>query len=71
MRVDVNAQANSGATPLMMAVQTGQRDLVQILLNKGADARAKDKNGQTPLSLSVKRGDAEITNLIKGAGATE
>jgi len=71
MKVDVNAQANNGATPLMMAIQTGQRDLVQILLNKGADAKAKTKNGQTPLALSVKRGDAEIINLIKGAGATE
>jgi hypothetical protein len=70
-RVDVNASANNGMTPLMMAVQTGQREIVEILLDKGADARAKAKTGQTPLTLSLKRGDAEITNLLKGAGATE
>jgi hypothetical protein len=70
-RVDVNAQAKTGMTPLMVAVQTGQREYVQILLSNGADANAKAKNGQTPLTLSVKRGDSQITSWLKEAGATE
>jgi Ankyrin repeats (3 copies)/Ankyrin repeat len=68
--VDVNASANNGMTPLMMAVQTAQRDLVQVLVGKGANVNAKAKNGQTPLTLSVKSEDAQITNLLKAAGAT-
>jgi ankyrin repeat protein len=58
-------------TALMIAVQTGQRDVVQLLLSKGADAKAKAHNGQTVLALSLKRGQQEITSDLKQAGATE
>lgn len=68
-RVDVNAQANNGMSALMMAVQTGQRDLVLVLLKQGADPNLKAKNGQTAMSLSLKRGDAQITSSLKDAGA--
>ena len=39
--VDVNARHNNGMTALMIAVQTGQRETVQLLLGKGADAKVK------------------------------
>lgn len=69
--VNVNARHNNGMTPLMIAVQTGQRDTVRLLLSKGADAKAKARNGQTVLELSLKRGQADITSDLKQAGASE
>jgi ankyrin repeat protein len=69
--VDVNARSKNGSTPLMAAVQTGQGEIVRLLLNKGADAKAKAANGGTALSLSLKRGDAAISQALKDAGATE
>jgi ankyrin repeat protein len=55
----------------MAAVQTGQGEIVRLLLNKGADAKAKAANGGTALSLSLKRADAAISQALKNAGATE
>jgi ankyrin repeat protein len=69
--VDVNARHNNGMTALMMAVPTGQRDTVQLLLSKGADPKLKAGNGNTALGLSMKRGDAGIAQVLKGAGALD
>jgi len=69
--VDVNLRHNNGMTALMIAVQTGQRDAVQLLLKRGADAKVKAQNGQTALALSIKRGLDGITNDPKQAGASE
>src|SRR5260221_612072 len=69
--VDVNARHNNGMTALMIAVQTGQRDAVQLLLSKGADPKVKASNGNTALGLSLKRGDAGISQFLKDAGAID
>src|SRR5258706_6687959 len=69
--VHVNAAANNGMTALMQAVQTGQRETVQLLLSQGADPKLKAKNGNSALSLSVKGGKDTITADLKAAGASE
>ena len=55
----------------MTAVQTGQSEIVRLLLSKGADANVKAANGGTALALGLKRGDAAIIQALKDAGATE
>ncbi len=48
--VDINAPDTSGYTPLLYAVQTGKTELVEIILNSGADIDPRDNyNNQTPL----------------------
>jgi ankyrin repeat protein len=34
---------------LFLASKTGEKDIVEFLLSKGADVNAKDKNGMTAL----------------------
>lgn len=42
-----------GATPLQIALAKGLQDVIQVLLNNGADPNVQDDNGQTPLHCAV------------------
>lgn len=66
-----------GTTPLHVAAEEGQVDLVMLLISKGADVHAMDKIGATPLHVAVKakKSEAEKVNLVhllleKGADRT-
>lgn len=61
-----------GRTPLMAAVQAGNRQIVQLLLDRGARVDARAKNGTlTVLKLASTNNYAEMVLLLKAAGATE
>lgn len=49
----INEQDFSGMTPLMLAVKVNQPNLVQILLQFGADQSIKDKMGHTPYDIAL------------------
>jgi ankyrin repeat protein len=51
---DVNAHAQDGSTPLMLAAMNEKQDVVEYLLSKGAKANAKDLQGQTALDYARK-----------------
>jgi len=55
-----------GATPLMLAAEKGQADIVQTLLERGADPNAQDGRGNTALMFAVQ---GEPTSM--GPGRTE
>jgi ankyrin repeat protein len=48
----INAQDNEGDTPLICAVRGSADEVVQLLLNNGADPRKGNEYGDTPLSLA-------------------
>jgi len=55
--VNLNGQcqwAVIGMTPLTCAAQRGRFDVVQWLLDNGADVNLKDKNGHSPLFAAVR-----------------
>ena len=55
----------------MVAASRGQRSLVALLLDGGADPSAvADKHGYTPLALAAQKGYAEVTQTLLDAGAT-
>jgi ankyrin repeat protein len=61
----VNAQTErSGQTSLMMATQIGDKDIVQILLNAGADVTLKDKNGLSAMDHAKLQDKREIGRML-------
>ena len=50
---DVNARAGRGMTALMMAAGYGYADMVQLLLDKGADPYAETEDGDNALATAV------------------
>ena len=60
-----------GSTPLWEAARKGHKNLVQILLDKGADPNRSDQWGQTPVSMAVGHIDVVRLLLDKGADPNE
>ena len=55
-RINVNNVARGGATPakpLMLAVEYGKENIVELLIESGAQIEAMDDNGNTPLIKAV------------------
>lgn len=50
--LDINKQEDSGYTPLMLAAQRGNAEVVEILLKRGADTSLKNENGKDALTLA-------------------
>ncbi|MGH2375627.1 MAG: hypothetical protein ACRDIC_19430 [bacterium] len=48
-----------------------RRELVTLLLNRGADAGIKDAEGDTPLDLAERRGAGDVVRLFQQHAATQ
>ncbi|RYP66170.1 hypothetical protein DL771_007946 [Monosporascus sp. 5C6A] len=58
-----------GQTPLSWAAENGHKKIVQLLLDKDAEANAKDNYGRTPLSRAAGKGHREVVQLLLDKGA--
>lgn len=56
-------------TPLYLAVAHGHRDVVGVLLSRGADPNLKSSDGTSPLAQAVERGDQALVTLLIDSGA--
>ncbi|XP_028259388.1 KN motif and ankyrin repeat domain-containing protein 3 isoform X2 [Parambassis ranga] len=62
---NVNAKASqAGQTALMLAVSHGRLEMVQALLECGADVNVQDDEGSTALMCASEHGRAEIVKLL-------
>ncbi len=68
---NVNTRGALEMTPLMIASQDGNLDVVKVLLLKGADLRAQNVVGQTALRLAMLRERREVIAFLKNHGAPE
>ena len=73
-RVDVNCQPENknfylDATPLIIAACKGQIEMVQILLDSGADINRASRLGSTPLWHSAGRGHEDVVKTLIDRGA--
>jgi ankyrin repeat protein len=48
---------------------TPDYEMLQLLIDLGADVEARDDKGRTPMDLAMLRGDREAMRLLKAAGA--
>jgi hypothetical protein len=70
---EVNAQDDSGSTPLMWAAfdETGDPAMVERLLALGADPQVKNKMGETALKWAMRRGQTPVVEALEKAGASD
>jgi len=68
--VDVKAEWYDEWTPLHYAAYSSQKEVAELLIDKGADVNAKDKNGKTPLDWAVDSpySDEETAALLRKHG---
>lgn len=68
--VDVDIETDSNHdTALTLACAGGHEELVQLLLNRGANIEHRDKKGFTPLILAATAGHAKVVETLLNAGA--
>ena len=61
----MNTKGPEGRTALMQAAGDGQADLVQLLLDKGADMEAKDDAGRSAWGYAAMGGQLEVAEIFK------
>ena len=69
LEVDVNASNTRGSTSLHLAVLQKHSDVVQVLIDAGADVEAKDDNGRPPLHCACLVGYLKIVQMLVEADA--
>ena len=67
--VDVNYQGWNDDTALHTAVNEGHRDVVEVLIDAGADIDAGTSEGGTPLHVACEYGELAIVKMMVKAGA--
>ena len=68
----IGARDKDGSTPLHCAVWKGHQQVVEVLLEAGADANAQNENdhwGTTPLHAAAHANQASIAKLLIDYGA--
>lgn len=59
-----------GWTPLMVAAMQGNVDIVQLLLERGADVNTETSGHQNALTFAMEFGHEEVARLLRQAGAS-
>lgn len=62
--VSVNLKMEGGRTPTHVAARCGNREIVELLKNKGANIDAEDADGVSPLHIAAEAGDLAMVKLL-------
>jgi hypothetical protein len=60
-----------GQTPLHFAISRRRYDILDLLIELGADLEAEDRHGRTALAASMLQGDREAIRRLQAAGAKQ
>ena len=61
---NINNQDEYGYTGLIYAIQANRRDIVNILIDNGADINFQNKDGKTPIMEAAIYGQSDMINLL-------
>lgn len=61
----VNMRNASGWTPLMLAVNTGDPELVEMILRNGANPYTQNRQGITAFEYAKGRGRSDVVDILK------
>ena len=64
----MNAKTDNGVTPLHTSAGLGHKEIVELLIAKGADVNAKDADSKTPLDRAIMFRIDEIADLLRKHG---
>ena len=67
---DVSLANNYGATPMSLAAEVGNTEMLKLLLEAGANADSPNPDGQTALLAVARTGNVEAAQLLLNHGAT-
>ncbi|GBM77457.1 Ankyrin-3 [Araneus ventricosus] len=68
-KIDVNFKSSSHFVPLHYAARGGHADVVQFLINKGAEINARNLQGNTPLHIAAEKGHNAVVAILLQYGA--
>ena len=60
---------DNGSSPLFVASQDGQTDIVSLLLNANANPNSQRDDGTSPLYIAGQQGHTDIVSLLLKANA--
>lgn len=66
---DINYKDSSGDSLLHLAIEGGNKDLVEYLIDKGVHVDSRNKEGKTPLHYSASKGKSELIEMLIDKGA--
>ncbi|XP_050409060.1 putative ankyrin repeat protein RF_0381 [Patella vulgata] len=61
---DVNLSDKVGVTPLLLAVEQNEIEIVTLLQTHGADVNKQNSRGMSPLHLAIKKGSKHIVDIL-------
>jgi ankyrin repeat protein len=66
---DINLRNHKDFAPLHVASKKNNKDIVQLIINYGANIDEQNKDGRTPLFYAVEKGNIDMVQLLINAGA--
>ena len=67
MGADINVRNEAGQTPLMRAAAKGYADMVQVLIQNGANPRLENNRGESAMTIALLKGYTRIAESLKMA----
>lgn len=66
---DPNVAQEGGWTPLHQAAAQGRLAIIEMLLDRGAEAGSRNDDGRTPVDMAVEKGHDDAAELLRRHGA--